>query len=133
MERWDSYYHNSWGAYPATYAGASHVRYPVPQASNGQHGPAPQSVFMSASGRGAHAWSSPSHRDQPLEPAEEELITFSHRREPPFSQLEDDPQVSLRCSRRALFRNVFHVLRLCTLLSTCSCWLVLLLLLLLQD
>ena len=93
--RWDSYYHNSWGAYPATYVGVSHVRYPVPQAPNGQHGPAPQSVFMSA---------------------EEELVTFSHGREPPFSQLEDDPQVSLRCSYRALFRNVVqHVLlRLCT-------------------
>ena len=112
---------NSWGAYPAPYAGASHVRYLVPQAPNGQHSPAPSSAFMSASGRGAHAWSSPSH-SQPLEPAEKELVTFSHRREPQFSQLvsqlEDDPQVSLRCICSCwTFRNVFHVLCLYTLLN----------------
>lgn len=96
------------------------MRYPVPRAPNGQHGPGP-SVFMSASGRGAHAWSSPSH-SQPLDPAEEELVTFS--RESPFSQLEDDPQVSLsrRCSHRALFRNAFHVLRLCMLIESFECW-----------
>jgi hypothetical protein len=58
------------------------VRYPVPQVPD--HGLGTQSVFMSASGSGAHAWTSPSH-SQSLEPAEEELFIFSHE-----SSYEDD-------------------------------------------
>ena len=84
MERWESYYHR-WGAYPATYAGASHVRYPVP---DGQyyHDDTPYSVFTSASGEGAQAWTSPSS-SQHLD-SEEEPITYGNS---PIS-LEDDPE-----------------------------------------
>ena len=91
MERWES---NSWGGYPATYAGASHVRYPAAQLvaddQHGQSGARGNQVFTSASGHGAHAWTSPSNSQQ-SDPADDDLLTFS--RESPFSQREDDPQV----------------------------------------
>ena len=88
MEKWESYYHQ-WGTYPATYAGASHVRYPVP--ADGQYDtPYRGSVFTSASGEGAQAWSSPTS-SQHVDP-EEELITYGKL---PIS-LEDDPDPQVR-------------------------------------
>ena len=58
------------------------ARYPVADANCRQH-----SVFTSASGDGAQAWTSPTPSQQ-LD-TEEELVTFGNS---PFS-LEDDPQV----------------------------------------
>ena len=93
MERWENYYHNCWGAYPAVYTGASHVRYPVPQlaADAGCQHWGEYDVFNGQHLNMEHRPGLQSHGQQ-FDPAEEELVTFN-RESPSVSLEDDDPQV----------------------------------------
>ena len=64
MERWESFY---CGSYPATFSGASHVRYPTSGGIGGSQPPSSTTTSTSATERGAHAWTS-------LNLAEQEII-----------------------------------------------------------